>query len=134
MEKKSLNKELEKYEEKILHKYLDFSTYNYSIVGTENNGNYTIVEIQEFDPLGKIESEYDLYIHDGKIENINGDILCGIYGTYAASTDITFIMLDFYHDNEVERTEVIGFCYGNEEENTTELFKYIGDLVAEFTV
>ena len=125
---------LKEYEKKILHKYLDFSTYSYSIVGTENNGNYTIVEIQEFDPLGKIESEYSLYIRDGKIENINGDILCGLYGTYAASTDITFIMLDFYHDNEVERTEVMGFCYGNEEENTTELFKYIGDLVADFTM
>ena len=65
-------------------------------------------------------SEYDLYIRDGKIENINGDILCGVYGTYAATTDITFIMLDFYHDNEVERTEVLGFCYGNEENNITD--------------
>lgn len=123
--------ELKKYEEKILRKYLDFSTYGYSIVGTENNGNYTIVKIAELDPLYN-EDFYSLYIRDGKIENINGDILCGVYGTYAASTDITFIMLDFYHDNEVERTEVMGFCYGNEEENTTELFKYIGELVADF--
>lgn len=125
---------LKEHEEKILHKYMDFSVYDYKIIGTENNGNYTIVEIQEFDPLYRIENEYSLYIRDGKIENINGDTLCAVYGTYAASADITFVMLDFYHDNEVERTEVIGFCYGNEEENITELFKYIGDLVADFTM
>lgn len=122
---------LKEYEEKILRKYMEFSTYGYSIINAENNGYYTIVEIVELDSLYN-EDFYSLYIRDGKIENVNGDTLCAVYGTYAASTDITFVMLDFYHDNEVERTEVIGFCYGNEEENITELFKYIGELTAEF--
>lgn len=123
---------LKEHEKKIIHKYLYNSTYDYSIISTENNGHYTIFEIQEFTSLMETQNEYSLYLKDGKLENVNGDLLACVYGTYAASTDITFVMMDIYHDNEINSTEVLGFVYGNEEENNEVLFKFIGELKAEW--
>lgn len=127
--------EVSEYEKKLLHKYLHSATYDYSIVSIENNRYFTIAEVQEFSTDGKtIESEYALYIRGGKIENSNGDTLCIVYGTYAADTDITFVMVDIYHNNEVTITEVLGFTYGNEVKNTELLLEQIGKLRAEFEV
>lgn len=126
---------LKEYEGKLLHKYLHQVTYDYSIVNVENNGYFTIAEIQEYMSDGKsINSEYSLYIHDGKIENINGDTLCNVYGTYAADSDITFVMIDIFHGSELVSTEVSGFIYGNEEKNKELLIQQIGKLKAEFDI
>lgn len=58
-----------------------------------------------------------------------------IYGAYAEKQDITFILEDILNNNnEVESTEVIGFVYGNEADNLATLEKYIGRLMAEFTL
>lgn len=123
---------LKEYEAKIIHKYLHLSTYDYSITNVENNGHFTIAEVQEFTSLMGTQNEYSLYLKDGKLENTDGDTLACIYGTYAADSDITFIMFDVFHDNEVSITEVLGFVYGNETENNEVLYKYIGELRAEF--
>lgn len=123
---------LKEHEAKILHKYLHSATYDYSIINTENNGYYTMAEVQEFTSLMETQNEYSLYLKDWKLENVNGDTLACIYGTYAADTDITFIMMDIFYDNEVSSTEVLGFVYGNETENKEVLYKYIGELRAEF--
>ena len=119
-------------EAKVLHKYLQDSTYSYSIVSVENNGHYTMAEIQEFKTDGKtIENEYILYISNGRIENADGDILCGIYGAYSQNSDITFVMMNFYRDNEIESTEVVGFVHGNEVKNMELLLEQIGELRTE---
>lgn len=124
---------LKEHEEKLLNKYLQDSTYNYSIVSVENNGHCTMVEIQEFKTDGiTIESEYTLYISNRRIENAYGDILCGIYGAYSQNSDITFVMMDFYRCNEIESTEVVGFVYGNETKNVEMLMQSIGKLEAYF--
>lgn len=58
-----------------------------------------------------------------------------IYGVYAETEDITFIMKDILDNNEdVLSTEVIGFVYGNEIDNQKVLGQYIGKLKAEFTM
>lgn len=126
---------LKEHEAKLLHKYLHSTTCDYTVVNVENNGHFTIAEVHEFLTNRKsIENEYTLYIRDGKIENVNGDTLCIVYGTYAADTDITFVMVDIYHNNEIAITEVLGFTYGNEVKNTELLLKQIGELRAEFNI
>ena len=54
-----------------------------------------------------------------------------IYTAYAPNNDITFIMRDTYHFNgELESTAVIGWYYGEPDEESTR--KFIGDLVAYY--
>lgn len=54
-----------------------------------------------------------------------------IYTAYAPNNDITFIMRDTYHFNgELESTAVIGWYYGEPDEENTRQF--IGDLVAYY--
>ena len=55
-----------------------------------------------------------------------------VYGVYANTADITYIMKDTFVDGELKSTEVIGFVYGNEEENTEVLNQFSGKLKAEF--
>lgn len=58
-----------------------------------------------------------------------------IYGAYAEQHDITFIMRDIInYNNDVKSTEVIGFVYGNEVNNTIAMEKFSGKLKAEFTL
>ena len=54
-----------------------------------------------------------------------------IFTAYAAETDMTFIMMDkMDSDGEVKSTEVLGWYYGEpNEENTKE---FIGKLKAEY--
>ena len=59
--------------------------------------------------------------------------MINIYGTYAPSTDITFILRDTFNEKgECISTEVVGFVYGNEEDNMEILMENIGGLKAEF--
>ena len=54
-----------------------------------------------------------------------------IYTAYAPHNDITFIMKDTHDENgEPLTTEVVGWYYGEPNENNTRDF--IGDLVAEY--
>lgn len=53
-----------------------------------------------------------------------------IYTAYAPANDMTFIMKDTYNGEEITRTEVIGWYYGEPNDEATEQFK--GDLVAEY--
>lgn len=55
-----------------------------------------------------------------------------LYGVYASTADITYIMEDTFIDGEVKSTEVVGFIYGNEEDNTDVLKQFTGKLKAEF--
>ena len=55
-----------------------------------------------------------------------------LYGVYASTADITYIMEDTFIDGEVKSTEVVGFVYGNEEDNTDVLKQFTGKLKAEF--
>lgn len=55
-----------------------------------------------------------------------------LYGVYASTADITYIMEDTFIDGEVKSTEVVGFVYGNEEDNTEILKQFTGKLKAEF--
>lgn len=52
------------------------------------------------------------------------------YTVYAPDGDITFIMQDTYVGGEYKSTEVIGFHYGEPDENSIEW--YSGKLKAEF--
>lgn len=53
------------------------------------------------------------------------------YTTYAPKTDMTFILCDTFDDvGEVEQTEVIGWYYGEPNDEATSLFA--GDLVAVY--
>ena len=54
-----------------------------------------------------------------------------IYPVYSSTHDITFIMEDLCDDSgNVVSTEVIGFYYGEPDEQATELFR--GSLKARF--
>lgn len=55
-----------------------------------------------------------------------------LYGVYASMADITYIMEDTFINGEVKSTEVVGFVYGNEEDNTDVLKQFTGKLKAEF--
>ena len=55
-----------------------------------------------------------------------------IYGVYANTADITYIMEDTFIGEELESTEVIGFVFGNYEDNTKVLKQYSGKIKAEF--
>lgn len=55
-----------------------------------------------------------------------------LYGVYASTADITYIMEDTFINGEVKSTEVVGFVYGNEEDNTEVLNQFKGKLKAEF--
>ena len=55
-----------------------------------------------------------------------------LYGVYASTADITYIMEDTFIDGEVKSTEVVGFVYGNEEDNTEVLNQFKGKLKAEY--
>lgn len=52
------------------------------------------------------------------------------YAIYAPEGDLTFIMQDTYVDGECKSSEVIGFHYGEPDENSIECF--IGKMKAEF--
>ena len=56
-----------------------------------------------------------------------------IYGLYSEMGDITFIMSDTFDENgEIKSTEVVGFVYGNEVDNSEILDQYTGGLKAEY--
>lgn len=56
-----------------------------------------------------------------------------LYGAYAEKHDITFIMIDTFDSaGEVKSSEVVGFVFGNEEDNTEVLKQFCGKLKAEF--
>lgn len=56
-----------------------------------------------------------------------------IYGAYAEKHGITFIMIDTFDSaGEVKSSEVVGFVFGNEEDNTEVLKQFSGKLKAEF--
>lgn len=63
----------------------------------------------------------------------DGKIVLKLYGTYAPSTDITFILIDVYNDEgKIIETKVSGMVYGNEVENLELLERFKGRLKAEF--
>lgn len=51
------------------------------------------------------------------------------YTVYCRSEDKTFIMCDFWRDDELISVEVVGFHYG---EPTKESFRFIGKYKATF--
>lgn len=54
-----------------------------------------------------------------------------IYTAYAEDNDMTFILKDTLdNDGTPYRTEVIGFYYGEPDEDNTR--QYMGDLIAEY--
>ena len=54
-----------------------------------------------------------------------------IYTAYAEDNDMTFILKDTLNDDGTPyRTEVIGFYYGEPDEENTRQF--MGDLIAEY--
>ena len=54
-----------------------------------------------------------------------------LYTAYAPDTDMTFILKDTLDDDGTPyRTEVIGFYYGEPDEDSTR--QYMGDLIAEY--
>ena len=53
-----------------------------------------------------------------------------IITTYAPDTDITFILIETYQNEDPISTEVVGFYYGQPNEEDTE--RYIGNLKAEY--
>ena len=53
-----------------------------------------------------------------------------IYTTYALDTDTTFIMEDSYRDGELKETRIMGFYYGEPNDEDTE--RYYGHLKARF--
>lgn len=53
-----------------------------------------------------------------------------IYTTYAPSADITYIMCDTYEGEEIKSTEVVGWYYGEPDEESTKF--YIGKLTATY--
>ena len=53
-----------------------------------------------------------------------------IFATYAADSDITFIMRDITENGEPRSTEVVGWYYGEPTEENTAF--YIGKLKAEY--
>ena len=53
-----------------------------------------------------------------------------IYTTYAPNTDITFIMCDTFEGTEIKSTEVVGWYYGEPDNDSTNAF--VGKLKAEF--
>ena len=54
-----------------------------------------------------------------------------IYTAYAEDNDMTFILKDTLNDDGTPyRTEVIGFYYGEPDEDNTRQF--MGDLIAEY--
>ena len=55
-----------------------------------------------------------------------------LYGVYAHTADITYIMQDTFIGEELTSTEVIGFVFGNYEDSTEVLKQYSGKLKAEF--
>lgn len=50
------------------------------------------------------------FVEDGETKRI-------VYGVYAPTHDMTFIMEDILADGKIISTEVIGFCFSNEVEN-----------------
>ena len=80
-----------------------------------------------------------VYHHDDINSEIriveDGKTLLTLYGTYAPSTDITFLLIDVYNeDGKIIETKVSGMVYGNEVENLELLEKFKGRLSAEFTM
>lgn len=53
-----------------------------------------------------------------------------IYTTYAPSADITYIMCDTYEGEEIKSTEVVGWYYGEPDEESTKL--YNGNVIATY--
>ena len=53
-----------------------------------------------------------------------------IITTYAPDTDMTFILRESYSGEELVSTEVVGFYYGEPDDNLTQY--YIGNLKAVF--
>ena len=63
----------------------------------------------------------------------DGKVILTLYGTYAPSTDITFILEDvFSEEGKIIKTKVVGMVYGNEVENLELLESQKGSLEAEF--
>lgn len=63
----------------------------------------------------------------------DGKMLLTLYGTYAPSTDITFILEDIYNEEgKIIKTKTVGMIYGNEVENLELLESQKGSLEAEF--
>ena len=53
-----------------------------------------------------------------------------LYTAYAPGNDITFIMLDVFDERDIKSTEVVGWYFGEPDEETTKL--YTGKLKAEY--
>lgn len=53
-----------------------------------------------------------------------------LYTVYAPDADITFIMLDTFDEDSIESTEVVGWYFGEPDEEATKL--YTGKLKAEY--
>lgn len=53
-----------------------------------------------------------------------------IYTVYAPAGDMTFIMRDVYNGEEIASTSVIGWYYGEPNNEATK--KFAGKLIAEF--
>ncbi len=49
---------------------------------------------------------------------------------YAQQADMTFILLETYENSEITSTEVVGFYFGEPNDDSTQ--HYIGKLKAEF--
>lgn len=60
------------------------------------------------------------------------NIITEIFTTYAPNTDMTFILRETYSDKEKEwvSTEVVGFYYGEPDDNSTQ--RFIGKLKASY--
>ena len=90
-------------------------------------GEYEDSENKPLQPIYASLTEYEQHGGIGTGERLIAEYK--VYTTYAADTDITFILVDTRTDDDL-KTEVKGFYYGKEERELTE--KYIGHLVAEY--
>lgn len=76
------------------------------------------------------------YHYDGINSQIryieDGVIVKTVYGVYAETADITFIMKDMYKKEKLIVQKVIGFIYGNEVKNLKLLEDTVGKVKAEF--
>lgn len=96
------------------------------IVGVIDTMNSDFVVVDETSAFG------DMRVVDYKnIKEVKKNIE-KIYGVYANTEDITFIMKDVFEGEKWISTEVVGFVYGNEVDNPEMLQRYNGKLKAEF--
>lgn len=96
------------------------------IVGVIDTMNSDFVVVDETSVFG------DMRVVDYKnIKEVKKNIE-KIYGVYANTEDITFIMKDVFEGEKWISTEVVGFVYGNEVDNPEMLQRYDGKLKAEF--